>query len=104
MKLTSRAGCGSRGPFSFRRQLLPIPSKYYKDHGLKLSGGGEWKNARCPFHDDKDPSLRVRLDTGGFRCMACGAHGGDVLDFHMQLYGMSFVEAAKDLRAWGVRP
>jgi len=32
--------------------------------------------------------------------MACGAHGGDVLAFHRQLHGMSFVQAARDLGAW----
>jgi hypothetical protein len=42
----------------------------------------------------------VQLDTGGFRCMACGAHGGDVLAFHMQRYGLAFIEAAKALGAW----
>jgi len=54
----------------------------------------------CPFHDDHNPSLRVRLDTGGFKCMACGARGGDVLSFHMKRYGLSFKQAAKDLGAW----
>lgn len=91
----------TRGKFPFNRNHLPWPAEYYKSQGVKLMGGGEWKNARCPFHLDNKPSLRVRLDSGGFRCMACGAHGGDVLDFHMQLYGMGFVEAAKDLGAWG---
>jgi len=67
---------------------------------LQLTGGGEWKSAICPFHKDTKPSLRVRLDTGGFRCMVCGAHGGDVLAFHRQRYGLRFIEAAKSLRAW----
>lgn len=94
----------SRPPFFFRRDLLPRPDQYYKSQGLKLTGGGEWKNALCPFHHDTKPSLRLRLDTGGFRCMACGVHGGDVLAFHRQLYGVGFVEAAKQLGAWGLRP
>jgi DNA primase len=67
---------------------------------LKLIRSGEWRSAVCQFHDDTRPSLRVRLDTGGFRCMACGAHGGDVLAFHMQRYGLTFIEAAKALGAW----
>ena len=84
----------------FNKSALQRPANYFKEQGLKLTGGGEWKNAVCPFHQDTHPSLRVRIDTGGFRCMACGAHGGDVLSFHMQRYNLGFVEAAKQLGAW----
>lgn len=84
----------------FRRDLLPTPVEYYRSQGLKLTGRGEWKNALCPFHNDTRPSLRIRLDSGGFRCMVCGAHGGDVLAFHMQRYGLSFRQAAQQLGAW----
>lgn len=87
-------------PGSFDKAALPHPADYFTQQGLKLAGAGDWKNAICPFHDDTKPSLRVRLDTGGFRCMACGAHGGDVLAFHQQRYGMGFVDAAKQLGAW----
>lgn len=90
----------TRNPFGFKRNKLPSPATYYTAHGLKLTGGGEWKNARCPFHNDTHPSLRVRLDTGGFRCMVCGAHGGDVLAFHRLITGLPFIRAAKDLGAW----
>ena len=84
----------------FNRSALQRPANYFKEQGLKLTGGGEWKNAVCPFHQDTHPSLRVRIDTGGFRCMACGAHGGDVLSFHMQRYGLGFIAAAKQLGVW----
>jgi hypothetical protein len=84
----------------FNRDLLPNPAKYYQAQGLKLTGGGDWKNAVCPFHHDTRPSLRIRLDSGGFRCMVCGAHGGDVLAFHRLLTGLPFIPAAKDLGAW----
>jgi len=84
----------------FNKSALQRPANYFKEQGLKLTGGGEWKNAVCPFHDDHQPSLRVRLDSGGFKCMACGAHGGDVLSFHMQRYGLGFIAAAKQLGVW----
>lgn len=90
----------TRAKFAFRREKLPNPAEYYRGQGLKLTGGGEWKNAVCPFHKDTHPSLRVRIDSGGFRCMVCGAHGGDVLAFHMRSYGVGFIEAAKALGAW----
>jgi len=84
----------------FDKSALQPPANYYKKEGLKLAGGGEWKNALCPFHDDHNPSLCVRLDTGGFRCWACGARGGDILAFHMLRYGLGFIAAAKQLGAW----
>jgi len=85
---------------NFNKTALQSPSNYYQEQGLKLTGGGEWKNAVCPFHNDHKPSLRVRLDSGGFKCMACGIHGGDVLSFHMQRHGLTFKQAATDLGAW----
>jgi len=87
---------------NFNKSALQRPAVYFKEQGLKLSGGGEWKTAICPFHNDHNPSLSVRLDTGGFRCFACGVHGGDMLSFHMQRYGLSFKQAARDLGAWEV--
>lgn len=92
----------SRPAFAFKRDRLPNPAGYYHEQGLKLIGGGEWKSAVCPFHNDTTPSLRVRLDTGAFRCMVCGAHGGDVLAFHMQRHRLRFIEAARALGAWEV--
>ena len=84
----------------FDRSLLPNPYNYFTEQGLKLTGGGEWKKALCSFHEDTKPSLRVRLDSGSFCCMACGVKGSDVLAFHMLRYGMGFKEAAKSLGAW----
>ena len=85
---------------NFDRSRLPNPYSYYTEQGLKLTGGGEWKQALCPFHKDTKPSLRVRLDSGSFCCMACGAKGCDVLAFHMKRYGIDFIQAAKRLGAW----
>ncbi|MFO1348977.1 MAG: CHC2 zinc finger domain-containing protein [Pseudomonadales bacterium] len=85
----------------FNRQHLPQPADYFKNQGVAFKGGGEWKDAICPFHNDTKPSLRLRLDTGAFRCMVCGAHGGDVLAFHRLKTGLGFIDAAKALGAWG---
>lgn len=84
----------------FDRALLPSPSEYYARIGITLIGKGAWRSALCPFHRDTHASLRVRVETGAFRCMACGAHGGDVLAFHRQRTGKGFVEAARELGAW----
>lgn len=84
----------------FRRDRLPDPVTYYTAQQVRLTGRGAWRDALCPFHEDSKPSLRVNVERGAFKCMACGAHGGGVLDFHMQRHGLRFVDAAKALGAW----
>ncbi|MCP4472982.1 MAG: hypothetical protein GY821_00110, partial [Gammaproteobacteria bacterium] len=84
----------------FKKEKLPSPAYYYRSQGLVLKGGGEWKTALCPFHHDTKPSLRLRFDSGGFVCMACGMKGGDILEFHRKKYKLSFREAARQLGAW----
>jgi DNA primase len=88
-----------RSAGGFDRERLPDPLDYFADAGLCLIGRGRWRSALCPFHDDHNPSLRVNAETGAFRCMACGARGGDVIDFHRARHGMTFAEAAGDLGA-----
>lgn len=83
----------------FLRQNLPEAVGYFGDQGLKLIGPGKWKTTSCAFHGGSD-SLRANMDTGAWVCMACGAKGGDVLSYHMQLHGLEFAEAAKALGAW----
>ena len=85
---------------AFHRDRMPDPASYYAQEGLTLIGRGEWRSALCPFHDDRHPSLRVKLETGSFRCMTCGVHGGDVVSFHQQKYRQGFKEAAQALGAW----
>jgi len=82
------------------KSRLPSPPDYFECIGLRLIGKGAWRSALCPFHDDRQPSLRVQFAQGAFRCMACGAHGGDVLAFHRLRTGLGFVSAARDLGAW----
>ena len=61
-----------------------------EQYGIKVNRRGM---AVCPFHNDKNPSLKV---DNRFYCFGCGATG-DVIDFTSQLYGLSNVEAAKKL-------
>lgn len=104
MKSKSPLRGKNRSEAGFRRAFLPNPTEYYRKQGVKLTGGGEWKNAVCPLHDDTRPSLRVHLGSGAFRCWACGKRGGDVLDFHRQRYELGFREAAIQLGAWEMEP
>ncbi|MFZ2537526.1 MAG: CHC2 zinc finger domain-containing protein [Oscillospiraceae bacterium] len=84
----------------FVRNRLPKPTHYYETQNIKLKGTGAWRDAICPFHKDTNPSLRINVEKGAYRCMVCGAHGGDVLAFHQHKHGLNFVEACKQLGAW----
>lgn len=84
----------------FVRGFLPKPVDYFLNQGIEITGNGDWRSAICPFHNDKNPSLRIHKDIGAFRCMSCGARGGGVLDFHMQKYGLSFAAACIELGVW----
>ena len=84
----------------FSRKDLPSSITYYEKQGIQLKGSGAWRDAICPFHKDTKPSLRINIERGAYRCMACGACGGDVLAFHMHLYSMPFILACKALGAW----
>lgn len=57
---------------------------------------------KCPFHDDKTPSMQVYPKTGTWNCFSsnCDAGSGDQIDFIMKKEGCSKHEAflkAKDL-------
>lgn len=83
---------------------LPSPEHYFSLVGVTLTGSGEWRNARCPFHDDRRPSMRVHLVSGAFVCFGCGAKGGNVLAFHRRYLDSDAETAARDLGAWGEDP
>jgi DNA primase len=61
-----------------------------------LKGRGPWRDAVCPFHADKHPSLRVNVETGRYWCPVCTAHG-DGIGFLMQRDGVTFADALKAL-------
>ena len=85
----------------FRRDRLPVPAAYYAKEGQTFQGTGEWRSTTCPFHEDRHPSLRVRLESGSFCCMVCGEKGGDIVSFHQKRHGLGFKEAVQALGAWG---
>ena len=43
----------------------------------------------CPFHGEREPSLKVYPKTGGWHCFGCGK-GGSVVDFVMEHEGCDF--------------
>ena len=62
-------------------------AEYY---GIRVNRNGM---ALCPFHDDKNPSMKVDRR---FHCFGCQADG-DVIDFVAKLYGLPVKEAAVKL-------
>ena len=90
----------------FRRLQLPSPADVLHRLGLKALKANTqgYLKLHCPFHKNGKelrPSLNLHQTTGHFRCHACGAKGGDILAFYMNVTGKSFINAAKELGAWG---
>ena len=85
----------------FDRNLLPDPTAYFENQGLKLTGPrkAKWRTTACNFHGGSD-SLRVNTATGAWVCMSCGEKGGDVLAYEIAVTGADFVAAAKAIGAW----
>jgi len=80
---------------------LPTSLQYLSQHGLvNGSQRGQWVTVCCPAHKggaEANPSMRVHIADGHFRCMACGAKGGDVIALHRLRTGLSFRDAVRDL-------
>jgi len=54
------------------------------------------RNIKCPFHEDKNASLKVYTKDNRFICFGCGAKGSPI-DFVMQFKNCSFKEAVNYL-------
>ena len=52
--------------------------------------------ACCPFHGEKTGSLKVYGGNRGWHCFGCHKHG-DIIDFVVQIFGLSFKEAIEKL-------
>ena len=60
-------------------------------YGVEIQRNGM---CRCPFHDDRHPSMKLNEDY--FYCFGCGATG-DVIDFVAKLFDLNSYEAAQKL-------
>lgn len=75
---------------------VPQVARYY---GLEPQHNGM---CRCPFHDDRTPSLK--LNETYFYCFGCGATG-DGIDLVVRLFDISKYDAAQKLAAdFGITP
>jgi DNA primase len=63
----------------------------FKKHGADLIG-------RCPFHEDKTPSLVITPTKNLWHCLGACQAGGTVIDWVMKCEGVSFRHAVELLR------
>ena len=71
--------------------LVDIVSRY-----VTLKKVGKNYFGLCPFHSEKTPSFSVSPDKQLYYCFGCGARG-NAITFLMQIEGLSFAEALKEL-------
>jgi DNA primase len=63
---------------------------------VHLQKSGKDFKACCPFHNERTPSFYVSPAKGIYKCFGCGK-GGDSVNFIMEIEGVSYGEALKQL-------
>ena len=66
--------------------------------GVVLKPHGKDQVGRCPFHQDRTPSLIVSPKTNLWHCMGACQIGGSVIDWVMKFEGVSFRHAVELLK------
>jgi len=72
------------------KHTVPVPDAAAR-YGLDVSRNGM---ARCPFHNDRNPSMKLNDDY--YFCFGCGERG-DVIDLTAGLYGLNNYDAVHKL-------
>jgi DNA primase len=65
---------------------------------VELKRQGKDLFGRCPFHDDRTPSLSVSPETNLWHCLGACNSGGDVIAWVMKTRGVSFRHAVELLK------
>ena len=68
-----------------------------REDGVKLRGKGPEIAAKCPFHDDRKPSMSVNVEKEVYNCHGCGAEG-DAVTYLMDKRGLSQKEALREVK------
>lgn len=66
--------------------------------GVRLEAHGGNLIGRCPFHEDREPSLVVTPSKNLWNCLGACGEGGDVIRWVMKSEGVSFRHAVELLR------
>ena len=85
----------TRGDLAELKRRHPLPG-VVAGYGVELRPCGQVFMARCPFHDDHEPSLLVDPRDGHYHCFGCRAHG-DLLDFIQRIERVGFRQAVERL-------
>ena len=70
-----------------------------EEAGIALKAHGKDRIGRCPFHDDKTPSLVISPKSNLWHCLGACQAGGSVVDWVMRFENVSFRRAVELLRA-----
>jgi len=73
--------------------IVKVAGEYVRLNRIGTSG--QYRGL-CPFHQEKTPSFNVNQPRQIYKCFGCGV-GGDVLKFVMEIEGLTFYEALKQL-------
>ena len=80
------------------KREIPI-ERLVKAAGIELRKHGADLIGRCPFHDDREPSLVVTPEKNLWHCLGACNTGGSVIDWVMKTRGVSFRHAVELLKA-----
>ena len=72
------------------KNTIPVPDAAVQ-YGMEVGRNGM---TLCPFHDDRNPSMKLNDDY--YYCFGCGADG-DVIDLTAALCGLNKYDAARKL-------
>ncbi len=93
----------SRGTGVSQTLIAEIKSRYRIEDFFpdrEVSGNdGRWMIARCPFHDDRNPSMSIDVQNQVCSCLAgCTLKPLDVIGFYARMHRISIHEAIEYMR------
>ena len=74
-----------------KADIVSVISRY-----IPVQKSGKSYRAKCPFHNDHDPSLNISTEKQIYKCFVCGA-GGNVFSFVQNYEKVTFLEAVKEV-------
>ena len=80
------------------KREIPI-ERLVKAAGIELRKHGADLIGRCPFHDDREPSLVVTPSKNLWHCLGACNTGGSAIDWIIKTRGVSFRHAVELLKA-----
>lgn len=75
-----------------------LPAEEVIGRYVKLGRQGGSFVGRCPFHEDRTPSLSVKAAENYWHCFSCG-RGGDAISFVKEHLGVDFQQAVEEIAA-----